>query len=111
MIGSLMYLTATRLDIQFSIVLCARYQSNPKESHLIAMKRNLSLNTLDNTDQGLEYLTVKYINDPIIPLYEVSLTSLPDRSGPKLFGGTMGVFTKELSKMSYFLSRFLVYYS
>ncbi|GKC95335.1 hypothetical protein Tco_1160777, partial [Tanacetum coccineum] len=41
MIGSLMYLTATRLDIQFSTVLCVRYQSNPKESHLIAVKRIL----------------------------------------------------------------------
>ncbi|GKE17500.1 hypothetical protein Tco_1425077 [Tanacetum coccineum] len=41
MIGSLMYLTATSPDIQFSIVLCARYQSNPKESHLTAMKRIL----------------------------------------------------------------------
>ncbi|GJY51433.1 retrovirus-related pol polyprotein from transposon TNT 1-94 [Tanacetum coccineum] len=28
-------------DIQFSIVLCARYQSNPKESHLTAVKRIL----------------------------------------------------------------------
>ncbi|GJT09278.1 retrovirus-related pol polyprotein from transposon TNT 1-94 [Tanacetum coccineum] len=35
-IGSLMYLTARRHDIQFSTILCARYQSNPKESHLIA---------------------------------------------------------------------------
>ncbi|GJY58734.1 retrovirus-related pol polyprotein from transposon TNT 1-94 [Tanacetum coccineum] len=41
MIGSLMYLTATRPDIQFSIVLCARYQSNPKESHLTDVKRIL----------------------------------------------------------------------
>ncbi|GJY75969.1 retrovirus-related pol polyprotein from transposon TNT 1-94, partial [Tanacetum coccineum] len=41
MIGSLMYLTATRPDIQFSIVLCIRYQSNPKESRLIAVKRIL----------------------------------------------------------------------
>ncbi|GKE09335.1 retrovirus-related pol polyprotein from transposon TNT 1-94 [Tanacetum coccineum] len=41
MIGLLMYLTATRPDIQFSIVLCAGYQSNPKESHLTAMKRIL----------------------------------------------------------------------
>nr|GFB42535.1 uncharacterized mitochondrial protein AtMg00810-like [Tanacetum cinerariifolium] len=41
MIGSLMYLTATRPDIQFSTVQCARYQSNLKESHLIAMKRIL----------------------------------------------------------------------
>nr|GEV57120.1 retrovirus-related Pol polyprotein from transposon TNT 1-94 [Tanacetum cinerariifolium] len=42
MIRSLMYLTTTRPDIQFSIVLCVRYQSNPKESHLISVKRILS---------------------------------------------------------------------
>ncbi|GJV19837.1 retrovirus-related pol polyprotein from transposon TNT 1-94 [Tanacetum coccineum] len=39
MIESLMYLTASRLDIQFSTCLCARYQENPKESYLIAVKR------------------------------------------------------------------------
>ncbi|GJX25431.1 hypothetical protein Tco_0231727 [Tanacetum coccineum] len=37
-IGSLMYLTASRPDIQFSTCLCVRYQVNPKESHLIAIK-------------------------------------------------------------------------
>ncbi|GJW46059.1 retrovirus-related pol polyprotein from transposon TNT 1-94 [Tanacetum coccineum] len=41
MIGSMIHLTVTRLDIQFSIVLCARYQSNLKESHLTAVKRIL----------------------------------------------------------------------
>ncbi|GJS52105.1 retrovirus-related pol polyprotein from transposon TNT 1-94 [Tanacetum coccineum] len=39
MIGSLMYLTASRPDIQFLTCLCARYQANPKESHLIDVKR------------------------------------------------------------------------
>ena len=39
MIGSLLYLTTSRSDIIFSICLCARYQSNPKESHLKAVKR------------------------------------------------------------------------
>ncbi|GJU31205.1 retrovirus-related pol polyprotein from transposon TNT 1-94 [Tanacetum coccineum] len=39
MIGSLMYLTTSRPDIQLSICLWARYHSNPKESRLIAMKR------------------------------------------------------------------------
>ncbi|GJV26490.1 hypothetical protein Tco_1379185 [Tanacetum coccineum] len=34
-----MYLTANRPDIQFSTCLRARYQANPKESHLIAVKR------------------------------------------------------------------------
>ncbi|GJT47482.1 hypothetical protein Tco_0956197 [Tanacetum coccineum] len=42
MIGSLMYLTASRPDIQFSTYLCARYQANPKESHLIAVKRTFT---------------------------------------------------------------------
>ena len=39
MIGSLLYLTASRPDIMFSTCLCARFQANPKESHLIAVKR------------------------------------------------------------------------
>ncbi|GJW63862.1 hypothetical protein Tco_0115746 [Tanacetum coccineum] len=38
-IGSLMYLTTSRLDIQFSTCLGERYQANPKESHLIVVKR------------------------------------------------------------------------
>jgi hypothetical protein len=36
MIGSLLYLTATRLDIQFSVCLCARFQASPRTSHLQA---------------------------------------------------------------------------
>jgi hypothetical protein len=41
MIGSLVYLTASRLDIILFVCLCTRYQANPKESHLIALKRIL----------------------------------------------------------------------
>jgi hypothetical protein len=40
-IGSLMYLTASRPDIMFAVCLCARFQANPKESHLTAVKRIL----------------------------------------------------------------------
>ena len=39
MIGSLLYLTASRHDIMFSVCLCARFQSCPKESHLGLVKR------------------------------------------------------------------------
>ena len=38
-IRSLLYLTASRLDIAFSVVVCARYQATLKESHLTAVKR------------------------------------------------------------------------
>ena len=37
----MLYLTASRPDIIFSIDLCARYQADPKESHLKATKRIL----------------------------------------------------------------------
>ncbi|GJZ38376.1 putative ribonuclease H-like domain-containing protein, partial [Tanacetum coccineum] len=38
MIGSLMYLTASRPDIMFVVCACARFQVTPKTSHLHAMK-------------------------------------------------------------------------
>ncbi|KAK6161170.1 hypothetical protein DH2020_004551 [Rehmannia glutinosa] len=39
MIGSLLYLTASTPDILHAVCLCARFQSNPKESHLSVVKR------------------------------------------------------------------------
>ena len=39
MIRSLLYLSASRLDIMFSVCICARFQANPKKSHLSAIKR------------------------------------------------------------------------
>ena len=39
MIGSLLYLTTSRLDIAFNVGVCARFQVAPKESHLTAVKR------------------------------------------------------------------------
>ena len=38
-IGSLLYLIASRPDITFSVGVCARFQAAPKESHMIATKR------------------------------------------------------------------------
>nr|GEY30559.1 uncharacterized mitochondrial protein AtMg00810-like [Tanacetum cinerariifolium] len=39
MIGSLMYLTSSRLDIMFAVCACAHFQVTPKASHLHAVKR------------------------------------------------------------------------
>ena len=38
-VGSLMYLTATRPDIMYAVSLISRYMENPKEIHLLAAKR------------------------------------------------------------------------
>jgi hypothetical protein len=41
MIGSLIYLCATRPNIMLSVCMCARFQSDPRECHLVAVKRIL----------------------------------------------------------------------
>ena len=41
MIDSLLFLTTSRLDITFSIEVCARYQEEPKVSHINQVKRIL----------------------------------------------------------------------
>ncbi|CAM8996996.1 unnamed protein product [Rhodiola kirilowii] len=41
MIGSLLYLIASRPDILFSVYLCARFQVDPRETHVKAVKRIL----------------------------------------------------------------------
>ena len=39
MIGSLLYFIVSRLDISYSMGVYARYQANPKKSHMITLKR------------------------------------------------------------------------
>ncbi|GJV79130.1 hypothetical protein Tco_1515000 [Tanacetum coccineum] len=39
MVGTLMYLTASRPDLTFVVCMCARYQAKPTEKHLYAVKR------------------------------------------------------------------------
>nr|GEU63835.1 retrovirus-related Pol polyprotein from transposon TNT 1-94 [Tanacetum cinerariifolium] len=55
MVGSLMYLTASRPDLVFAVCMCARYQTSPTKKHLEALKRVFRY--LKGTDNwGLWYL-------------------------------------------------------
>ncbi|CAM8968949.1 unnamed protein product [Rhodiola kirilowii] len=54
MIGSLLYLTANRPDIDHAIGVCARYQANPKESHLMNVRRIIKY-IYGTIDYGLWY--------------------------------------------------------
>ncbi|XP_043710424.1 secreted RxLR effector protein 161-like [Telopea speciosissima] len=58
MIGSLLYLTTSRPYILQSVCLVARFQANPKESHLLAVKRIFRY-LQDTTDFGLWYTMSK----------------------------------------------------
>ncbi|GJT77989.1 hypothetical protein Tco_1044714 [Tanacetum coccineum] len=46
MVGSLMYLSASRPDIVFAVCMCARYQAKPTEMHLTAIKRIFRMLTM-----------------------------------------------------------------
>ena len=51
MIVSLFYLTSSRPNISYSVGVCARYQANPKESHMIVLKRIIKyVKTIANFD-------------------------------------------------------------
>jgi hypothetical protein len=41
MIGSLLYLCASQTDIMLSVCMCARFQADPKEVHLRAVKKTM----------------------------------------------------------------------
>nr|GEY21963.1 retrovirus-related Pol polyprotein from transposon TNT 1-94 [Tanacetum cinerariifolium] len=56
MIASLMYLTSLRPDILFIVCACARYQVNPKLSHLYAVKRIFRIETLVLMDSAIRRL-------------------------------------------------------
>ncbi|KAK6115708.1 hypothetical protein DH2020_007977 [Rehmannia glutinosa] len=54
LIGSLLYLTTSRPDIPFAVVVCARFQSAPKESHMTAAKIILRY-LKDTMNQDIEF--------------------------------------------------------
>ena len=54
MIGSLLYLTASIPNIMYATCLCARFQADPREPHLIAVKRIFKY-LKGTTDLGLWY--------------------------------------------------------
>ena len=54
MIGSLLYLTASRLNIAFSVGVCALFQAISKESHLTAIKQIIHYIN-GTTDYGIWY--------------------------------------------------------
>nr|GEU77673.1 retrovirus-related Pol polyprotein from transposon TNT 1-94 [Tanacetum cinerariifolium] len=85
MIGSLMYLTSSRPDILFVVCACARYQVNPKVSHLHAVKRIFRKpktrktkrkdTELPQTSVPIKYVTDKAVNEEMDDSLERAATT------------------------------------
>ncbi|GJX86114.1 putative peptidase S10, serine carboxypeptidase, alpha/beta hydrolase [Tanacetum coccineum] len=67
MVGTLMYLTASRPELTFAVCMCARYQAKPTEKHLHAIKRIFKY-LRETVNRGLWYP-----ND-----YSIALTAYAD---------------------------------
>ena len=68
-IGSLLYLTASRPDISYSVGVCGRYQANLKESHLIAVKRIIKY---VKTTSNFVVWYDKDINDVLVGYFDMN---------------------------------------
>jgi hypothetical protein len=62
MIGNVLYVTATRPDVMFSVCMCTRFQASPREGHLKAIKRILRYLKCTQNVELWHLLTVTNIN-------------------------------------------------
>nr|GEX54164.1 hypothetical protein [Tanacetum cinerariifolium] len=62
MIGTLLYLTASRPDLQFAICMCARYQARPTEKHLLQMRIMLTAKILAEVHLEVQFLGERLIS-------------------------------------------------
>nr|GEU97497.1 hypothetical protein [Tanacetum cinerariifolium] len=76
MIGSLMYVTSSRPDIMFATCMCARYQANPNEHHVLAvkrifryLKRTINLGLWYPKDSGFDLTAYSYADHAGCHLY------------------------------------------
>ena len=96
MIGSLFYLTTNRPDISYSVEVCARYQANPKESHMIALKRIIKYVKI-TADFGVWYS--KNTNDVLVGYFDADWAgNVDDRKSTS--GGCFYVGNNLVSWMS-----------
>nr|GFB73810.1 hypothetical protein [Tanacetum cinerariifolium] len=62
MVGSLMYLTASRPDRVFAVCMCARYQASPTKKHLEALERVFRLSRHTKKYVG----SAKFLGDKLV---------------------------------------------
>jgi hypothetical protein len=83
MIGSLLYLMATRLDIQFTVCMCAHFQASPHSSHQMVvqlifwyLKYTLEFGIWHSASSSLNLAGFSYANLRIVGLIVKALLRL-----------------------------------
>nr|GEY22358.1 hypothetical protein [Tanacetum cinerariifolium] len=76
MIGSLMYLTSSRPDIMFIVCACAKYQVNPKVSHLYNVKKFLGLESIEEKLKFFKTNESVYLGDIKLLKVEIQMKDI-----------------------------------
>ncbi|GJU14292.1 putative ribonuclease H-like domain-containing protein [Tanacetum coccineum] len=63
MVESIMYLTASLLDLVFAVCMCARYKAKPTENHLITVAKIQGKMRSQLTDYGFDYNKIPFYSD------------------------------------------------
>ncbi|GJR81747.1 copia protein [Tanacetum coccineum] len=76
--GSLLYLTASRPDIMFSVCLCARFQENPKTTHLEVKQTALAISMIEAeyVSDRKAYQQALWMKQALID-YDIRLDDIP----------------------------------
>ena len=96
MIGSLLYFTGSRPDISYNVGVCSRYQANPKESYMTALKRIIKY-VKTTAEFGVWYS--KDTSDVLVGYSDANWAGNPDNRKSTL-GGYFYVDTNLVSWMS-----------
>ncbi|GJW30087.1 hypothetical protein Tco_0046962 [Tanacetum coccineum] len=68
MVGTLMYLTASRPDLTFAVCMCAWYQAKPIEKHLHALMQKLIMRVAKIVDE----VHLEQVENEVVELYFVN---------------------------------------
>ena len=101
MISTLLYLTTSRPDIMYSSCLCARYQADPKESHLTTIKRIFRY--LKGTPNlGLWFDLIAYSDSDFAGC---KLDHKSTTGGCQLLGGKLVSWTSKKAELCFYFNR------
>nr|GEZ55129.1 hypothetical protein [Tanacetum cinerariifolium] len=76
MIGTLLYLTASRPDLQFAICMCARYQAQPTEKHVHALLQ-MRITLVDKILAGVHLEVCNFWERRLLADYGLAFNKIP----------------------------------
>nr|GEX60480.1 hypothetical protein [Tanacetum cinerariifolium] len=83
MVGSVMYLTASRPDLVFAVCMCARYQASPTKKHLEALKQHSRSKHIDIQHHSIQEQVEKSVVELFFVTTDYQLANIFTKALPR----------------------------